>query len=337
MKPKPKDYWKRYSVERTCKCGKLYSAYTYNLKRGWGMFCSRQCALTGRKGRPTNPSEETRKKISNTLKKKYANGELVSPLRRLGLIGKRGKDAMNWRGGKTLIGQKLRTTADYRDWHKTCLERDNYTCSFCKVRGGKLEVDHIKAFALHPELRLAVSNGRTLCKDCHRRVTLGWKPEKDFRPAFMDALLRLAESDERIVFVTCDVGFSFLEEWQRRYPNRYFNFGVTENSAMMICAGLALSGLRPVFYSMINFAVYRPFEAIRNGLGYHNAPVLVAGVQGSVKYKMLGFSHTSRKNEDIDLLYHVPNMRVMIPMKDEEVFSMLEKHFTQESPCYIRL
>jgi hypothetical protein len=283
-------------------------------------------------------TEVTRKKISETLKRKFATGELVSPLITLGIIGKCGKDAPNWQGGKTLKGQKLRGSKIYRDWAKNALKEQNYICAFCKERGGKLQVDHVLPFAERTDKRLDPHNARVLCVDCHRRATFGWKPfEKDFRKAFMDAVCKLAETDKRIHFVTCDVGFSFLEKFKEKYPNRFWNFGVTEMTTTAICAGMALEGLRPIFYSMINFVLYRPFEVIRNALGYHNAPVLLAGVMGSAKYKMLGFSHRSEKNEDINLIWRIPNMKIYIPLKEEEVEGMVRKIFSESNPSYIRL
>ena len=332
-------HWRKYTIERTCKCGKKYQAYTYNLKRGWSLHCSISCARRGTKiNRTKGVSEEARQKISATLKAKYKSGELVSPLRRLGLIGLRREKAMHWQGGKALQGQGIRNTADYRDWRVAVLKRDNFTCRFCKKRGGKLQADHRIPVSERRDLILDATNGRTLCVDCHRRVTFGWKPFKtDFRRAFMDGLIKLAETDKRLLFITCDVGFSFVEQWKEKYPDRFFNFGVTEQSTAIISAAMALDGLRPVFYSMINFVLYRPYEMIRNAVGYHDAPVLLAGVQGSAKYKMLGFSHSSTKNEDVNLIDHIPNMRIYIPMKDSEVLPMLAKIFSEKHPSYMRL
>mgnify|MGYP001590433984 CR=1 FL=1 len=57
---------------------------------------------------------------------------------------------------------------EYRLWREAVFKRDNWTCVFCGQRGGKLEADHIKAYATHPELRGDVDNGRTVCKPCHK-------------------------------------------------------------------------------------------------------------------------------------------------------------------------
>lgn len=66
----------------------------------------------------------------------------------------------------------------YRDWRLTILLRDAFTCQMCGIRGEKarLEVDHIKPFALYPELRFDSLNVRTLCRECHKLTpTYGFK------------------------------------------------------------------------------------------------------------------------------------------------------------------
>ncbi len=92
-----------------------------------------------------------------------------------------GKDAGNWKGGTTTLGQLIRSGKKYAKWLNDCLKRDKYTCQICEKIGGKLHIDHIKPFALIlkensiktvfdafkcKELWLR-KNGRTLCKDCH--------------------------------------------------------------------------------------------------------------------------------------------------------------------------
>lgn len=72
--------------------------------------------------------------------------------------------------GKRCEDKKIRQSWAYKLWRKAVFERDDFTCVECGVRGGVLNADHIKPFALYPELRLEVSNGRTLCVNCHLKT-----------------------------------------------------------------------------------------------------------------------------------------------------------------------
>jgi 5-methylcytosine-specific restriction endonuclease McrA len=73
----------------------------------------------------------------------------------------------NWKNGATDKTILIRESTEYRHWRKAVYERDNYTCQICHKRGVRLAADHIKPFALYPELRFELDNGRTLCFDCH--------------------------------------------------------------------------------------------------------------------------------------------------------------------------
>lgn len=80
----------------------------------------------------------------------------------------KGSNNPNWKGGVSTINEKIRGSKEYRLWRQSVFERDNYTCIWCYKRGGELNADHIKPFALFPELRFAIDNGRTLCVPCHK-------------------------------------------------------------------------------------------------------------------------------------------------------------------------
>ena len=161
---------------------------------------------------------------------------------------------------------------------------------------------------------------------------------QDTRREFIDVLIELAEKDSSIVLVVPDVGFNYIEEFSKRFPNRFYNFGVTEQSAMTIAAGLALSGLKPYVYSMINFVAFRPYEAVRNAVCLHRADVKIIGVKGSEKYKFLGFSHNLIvENEEIKALEHLPNLKTFIAEKPEQVRKIILESYKSKDPAYIRL
>jgi len=67
------------------------------------------------------------------------------------------------------INNKHRTyIIGYREWRKSVLERDDYTCQCCGIRGGKLHSHHIESYNNHKDLRTSIDNGITLCKTCHK-------------------------------------------------------------------------------------------------------------------------------------------------------------------------
>ncbi|MBI2098084.1 MAG: hypothetical protein HYT49_00265 [Candidatus Wildermuthbacteria bacterium] len=160
----------------------------------------------------------------------------------------------------------------------------------------------------------------------------------DNRRAFIDTLCELAEKDRDIIFIIPDVGFNYTEKFQKLYPERFFNFGVTEASSTIIAAAMALSGKKPYLYSMINFVTFRVHEMVRNAICMHGANVKILGVKGSEKYKFLGFSHNLlRDDEEIDFLSKLPGMKTYIPKDPEETRDIIQKTYVEHGPAYIRL
>ncbi len=142
----------------TCQgCKKLFQP-----KDKFKKFCSKACSGTMfRKGQ----------KFWLGKKRPNVSGDKCSSKRpevrekiRQALLGEK---SHFWRGGKSTEAHKIRQSGAYRNWRTAVFQRDDYTCQFCKKRGGKLQADHIKPFAYFPELRLDINNGRTLCVACH--------------------------------------------------------------------------------------------------------------------------------------------------------------------------
>src|SRR3990167_8450793 len=125
--------------------------------------------------------------------------------------------------------------------------------------------------------------------------------QRNSRGKFMEAIEALAAKDGRVILVTMDVGFSYLEPFAEKYPKQYLNAGVTEQATMGLCAGLAKTGWKPYLYSMIPFVCMRNYEQLRNDVCYNNANVKLIGVRGSGHYKFLGFSHNISEDEDIKI------------------------------------
>lgn len=159
---------------------------------------------------------------------------------------------------------------------------------------------------------------------------------QDSRRIFIDTLIELAEQDARVCLIVPDVGFNYIEKFREKFPNRFYNFGCTEASTVMIASGMALSGLRPFVYSMINFVAFRPFEMVRNGIAMHKAPVVLLGVKGSSGYKFLGFSH-NMAFDDEDIYHLKPYIACYKPQTHEEVRDAIMQAYASSEGSYIRL
>lgn len=75
-----------------------------------------------------------------------------------------------WKGGVTTQNALIRKSKKYKEWREAVFKRDFHTCQLCGKYGGDMNADHIRPFALCPELRFVVDNGRTLCVVCHRKT-----------------------------------------------------------------------------------------------------------------------------------------------------------------------
>ena len=161
--------------------------------------------------------------------------------------------------------------------------------------------------------------------------------QTDNRRVFIDTLIELAEKDDRVVLIVPDVGFNYIEKFQEKFPTRFFNFGVTEQSVILIASAMALAGFKPYVYSMINFVLFRPYEMVRNGIVHHSANVKLLGVKGSSSYKFLGFSHNmTDEGEDLRACQNL-GLDFVSPERPENVAHFIHKTYETGRPTYIRL
>lgn len=155
------------------------------------------------------------------------------------------------------------------------------------------------------------------------------------RNAFAEAITELAGQDERVVLLAGDIGNRLFDRFRERYPKRFYNCGVAEANMTSVAAGLALSGLRPVTYTIAAFNTVRCLEQIKIDLCYHRAPVIVVGTGAGLSYSSLGATHFSC--EDLAQLRTLPGMTVVCPGDAREVASALRGCLALPGPAYLRL
>ena len=155
------------------------------------------------------------------------------------------------------------------------------------------------------------------------------------RTAFIETLCELAADDERIWLVNGDLGFSVIERFADRFPNRYLNVGVAEQNMSGVAAGLAGCGKIVFTYSIANFPTLRCLEQIRNDICYHNGNVKVVAVGGGYAYGAQGYTHHGI--EDIAIMRSLPGMVVVAPGDPVETKLATRALVAHNGPCYLRL
>lgn len=155
------------------------------------------------------------------------------------------------------------------------------------------------------------------------------------RRAFSNTLYRLGAGNDRLVFLTGDLGFQVFDDFERDFPGRYVNVGVAEAQMVDCAAGLALEGFRPVVYSIASFMTGRAFEQIRVAVGYHRLPVVVVGAGGGYTYASSGVTHHAR--EDAALMALIPGMTLTLPGDPAEVETLLPQLLALPGPSYMRV
>ena len=155
------------------------------------------------------------------------------------------------------------------------------------------------------------------------------------RNAFIEELSTLAEAHDNIALVVGDLGYSVIEEFADRFPDRFINAGVAEQNMTGLAAGMASEGYHVFTYSIANFPTFRCAEQIRNDVDHHRLPVTVVAVGGGVAYGALGYSHHAV--QDYALMRTMPHMTIAAPGDPLETRACLRWLVANPGPSYLRL
>ena len=157
------------------------------------------------------------------------------------------------------------------------------------------------------------------------------------RNVFADELYKLAIKDKDIFIVVADISpAGNMIKFQKKYPERFINVGVSEQTMIGVCAGLALQKKKVFAYTIATFTLYRPFEMVRNDLCYQNLPVTIVGMGAGTIYNNLGATHQTQ--EDISVARSIPNMQIIAPSEPDEL-KLAVRHCVKnkKGPIYLRI
>jgi transketolase len=155
------------------------------------------------------------------------------------------------------------------------------------------------------------------------------------RDAFASEMTALAAQRGDVTLLSGDIGNRMFDRFKEAAPERFLNCGIAEANMMSLAAGMALSGLRPVVYTITPFTTTRCLEQIRVGVAYHQAPVVIVGTGSGLSYAELGPTHHSL--EDLAILRTLPGLNVLAPADSAELVAQLREALNAPRPTYMRI
>lgn len=155
------------------------------------------------------------------------------------------------------------------------------------------------------------------------------------RKLFAEMLFNEMNTNKDIYLITGDLGYGLWDKVRDTYPDRFYNVGSSEMAMMGMGIGLAMEGKIPYVYSITPFAIYRPFEMIRNYLDHENIPVNIIGGGRDKDYGYLGFSHWS--DDDKKIMQCFESVIKFHPENDIELKEAFQLSLQKKFPTYINL
>ena len=155
------------------------------------------------------------------------------------------------------------------------------------------------------------------------------------RNTFAKEISSIAKNNKKIVLLSGDIGNRMFDDLKKNCPNQFINCGIAEANMMSMAAGMALSGLRPIIYTITPFTTARCFEQIKIGVGYHKSPVIIVGTGSGLSYAELGPTHHSL--DDIAILRTIPELNILAPADSIELKTFLNEALEMATPTYIRI
>jgi transketolase len=162
------------------------------------------------------------------------------------------------------------------------------------------------------------------------------REQQEMRAAYCEAMIALAEKDDRIVAVQADLtGGHGMKLFAEKFPTRSFNVGVAEANMAGIAAGLAATGKIPFIHSFATFATRRCFDQIAISICYAKLKVCIIGSDPGVGAELNGGTHMAL--EDMGIMRTLPGMTIFEPVDGVQLKAALPALVALEGPVYIRL
>ncbi len=171
---------------------------------------------------------------------------------------------------------------------------------------------------------------------------LSWLPDlinkldkKSVREAYGNTLVSIG-MDKNVVVLDADLSTStHTSMFQKKYPDRFFNVGISENNMMGVASGLSWTGKKVFVSSFAIFATGRAYDFVRQSVCYADSDVRIVATHAGLTVGEDGATH--QMLEDIGLMSGLPRMRVLVPADARETEQIIRYVYENRGPFYVRL
>lgn len=159
---------------------------------------------------------------------------------------------------------------------------------------------------------------------------------KNFRQDIINTIVPYFRKDNRYHLLVCDMGFGVVDQLREELPERMTNCGIMEQGTVGIAAGMSMSGMIPIVYSIVNFLAFRALEQVRNDVVLQELNVKFIATGVNDYFRFLGPSHCCG-DDDVKIMQLI-HMRVYDPYTETRPFQeIVDEWISDEKAGYIRV
>ncbi|HOG18392.1 MAG TPA: hypothetical protein PLB96_13705 [Syntrophales bacterium] len=145
----------------------------------------------------------------------------------------------------------------------------------------------------------------------------------------------LASRDPDIVMIFGDVSVYLFNDFKEKYPDRFYNLGICENTMISVGAGLSAQGIFPFVHTIAPFITERSYEQIKLDMCYNRFGGNIVSCGASFDYAWDGATHHAYT--DLAILRLLPEMEVLQPGSRKELDVLIRSQYRNGKATYFRL
>lgn len=157
----------------------------------------------------------------------------------------------------------------------------------------------------------------------------------NMREAFVYAANDLIARDPRLALVLAGISVASFSQSISKYPKRVFDAGIMEQAGLGIAAGMAISGMIPIYHTLSPFLAERAYEQLKIDFGYQKLGGNFVSNGASIDYSSFGATHQCPA--EVAILKQIPGMQIVTAGSAKEFDTLFRENYDNGQPTYFRL